>query len=141
MGLFNRLFRRGAPIASPPSMSEAEGSVEERRASAWNLGTTGDPNVLPLLLKYAADESVEVRRAAVSSIEQLWWTGDLMVIEKLIPMLNDQDSEVRTQAALALEEYVAKLVVTPSGSLSVGQAAYRRAEQALAKYRAGRGRS
>ncbi|MDA2914598.1 HEAT repeat domain-containing protein, partial [Acidobacteriia bacterium AH_259_A11_L15] len=57
---------------------------------------------------------VEVRRAAVSSLEQYWWTGDHIVLPELEEALKDPDAKVRGTAALAIGEYIPKIHETPS---------------------------
>lgn len=93
--------------------------VESRKRRAYELGNTGRPSALPELRGFLHDESVEVRRAAVTSIEQLWWTGDDLTIFALSQVLKDrnEDSNVRWKAALALGEYIPALEKSPGANL------------------------
>jgi HEAT repeat protein len=80
--------------------------VEKRKQAAWELGKTVDVHQIALLQKYWDDKSAEVRRAAVSSLEQQWPTGDAIAIGILTEKLRDSDSQVRATAALALGEFI-----------------------------------
>jgi HEAT repeat protein len=91
MGVFSNLFR---------------GGQAKRAKIAFELGRTVDWRQIGKLQPYLNDKSVEVRRAAMSSLEQQWPTGDLFGIMLLTEKLRDPDTKVRATAALAIGEFV-----------------------------------
>ena len=98
---------------------------------AWELGKSGDANVVPQLIELSASTSVEVRRAATSSLEQLWWTASTEAIRRLIETLGDADAKVRATSALAIGEYMAKHAETSGGNAAAGSAPSNAARSAL----------
>ena len=70
------------------------------------MGKTVDYRQIPKIQQYLNDESIEVRRAAISSLEQQWPTGDPIGILALIRKLQDSDAEVRAIASLAIGEFI-----------------------------------
>jgi len=98
--------------------------VRTRVRRAYELGNTGGNialwrSALSELRELIRDESVEVRRAAASGLEQLWWTGDDLTIFALSQVLknSNEDSEVRSKVALALAEYIPVLDKSPGANL------------------------
>jgi HEAT repeat protein len=93
-------------------------SVEKRRKDAWDLAASESGGATAKLIRYLGDTDMEVRRNAVSSLEQRWISGDAVVIKKLAEVLStsNEDDQVRAKAALAIGEYVPALADSPSGS-------------------------
>lgn len=77
-----------------------------KKEIASELGKTIDYRQIPKIQQYLNDESVEVRRAAISSLEQQWSTGDSTGIMALTEKLQDSDAQVRGTAALAIGEFI-----------------------------------
>lgn len=86
--------------------SDPSTKAEKKRQAAWELGKKVDPRQIAYLQGYLEDGSAEVRRAAISSLEQQWPTGDAVGIRILTEKLRDSDSQVRATAALALGEFI-----------------------------------
>ena len=82
------------------------GAAQGRKQEAWELGKTVHTQQIARLAEYLGDKSVEVRRAAISSLEQQWPTGDSIGIKMLTEKLRDPDSQIRAMSAKALGEFI-----------------------------------
>ena len=96
MGLLATLFGKG----------NSEKAAARRKQEAWELGKEVGPDQIARLEKYLDDENLEVRRAAISSLEQQWPTGDSVGIRLLTEKLCDPHPQIRAVAALALGEFI-----------------------------------
>ncbi|MFC0041251.1 HEAT repeat domain-containing protein [Actinomadura rayongensis] len=77
------------------------GSWQVRRRAALALGSADPDTAVPALVRALRDTIVDVRRAAVQSLEQ--WAGEVpSAVTALTETLNDPDPGVRTQARWAL---------------------------------------
>ncbi|MHC4353790.1 MAG: HEAT repeat domain-containing protein [Planctomycetota bacterium] len=70
-----------------------------RRKAAELLGRTGDPRVVPALLKALEDKQYTVRRDAANALGRI---GDQRAVQPLIEALEDKQDSVRQAAARAL---------------------------------------
>jgi Leucine-rich repeat (LRR) protein len=76
------------------------------KEKAFDLGKTIDYRQIPKIKQFLEDKNAEVRRAAISSLEQQWPTGDAVGIMALTEKLQDLDADVRKTAALAIGEFI-----------------------------------
>jgi hypothetical protein len=100
MGFLNKLF---------------QGDAGKKVELVYDLGKVIGPEQILKIQKYLNDGNVEVRRAALNSLEQQWPTGDAVGISALTQKLQDSDAEVRACAALALGEFI-PCAKTPSAA-------------------------
>ena len=112
MGLKSRYLgrRNGSAVSSDhvraPARSAGWPGEAERQARAYALGKTVDYRLVHEIQQYLHDESVAVRRAAISSLEQQWPTGDSLGLIALTTSLTDADPQVRSVAATAIGEFI-----------------------------------
>jgi hypothetical protein len=105
MGIFDKLFGRKRSTKEK-KLTVQPPAAPERKKIAFELGNIVDYRQIPKIEPYLNDEDVEVRRAAVSSLEQQWSTGDAGGIMLLTKTLQDPDPQVRKIAALAIGEFI-----------------------------------
>jgi len=114
MGWLRRIFGGAGSVEEKQRLAEkSERLIQElqtttalRKQEAWELGKTVGVRQISRLAKYLKDGSPEVRRAAMSSLEQQWPTGDALGIQLLIGTLCDPDPQIREISALALGEFI-----------------------------------
>jgi HEAT repeat protein len=90
------------PEATDALLARGEGAPltpEEQRSVLYGLGMTGDPRVLPHLLKALDDGDRRIRLAAVGA---LGMTGDARVVPHLAKALGDGDRRIRSAAVRGL---------------------------------------
>ena len=76
------------------------------RERAVELGSSGDPTVLPELAELTHSSAANVRRLAASAIGKLAGLADAKgAVSALVPMLRDAKPQVRQYAARALSAY------------------------------------
>jgi HEAT repeat protein len=77
----------------------AEGEWDTRRWLATVLGSCGDVQAVPFLVRRLNDPDKSVRRAVSSALGQL---GDKQTVASLLPLLHDPDKSVRAEVISAL---------------------------------------
>lgn len=88
------------PLAGRAVTATAHASWQVRKRAALALGAADYDVAVAPLVRALRDRIVDVRRAAVQSLET--WASDPYVITALTESLNDPDPGVRTQARWAL---------------------------------------
>ncbi len=112
MDFLNKLFgKKQGTTASSGNVQPQHTSMQipdpsNKKEIALELGKVIDYRQIYKIQKYLNDESVEVRRAAISSLEQQWTTGDAIGIMALTEKLRDSDAKVRETAAVAIGEFI-----------------------------------
>jgi vesicle coat complex subunit len=82
--------------------------AESKVQSIGYLGNMKDDASRAKLIKFLSDESVEVRRAAATALEQHFTSGSVEAIRALTKALDDPDAIVRKNAVRSLGGFISK---------------------------------